>query len=364
MKSLTPIKLMDSSRSILSSSAIDRAIRRALAFLRRVQLPHGEFKTLLAPDASLANGVFDGSPFVTSFVLHTLTHFERASIADMADKALQFLEEEMELGGVWRYYSVRQWKHRRIPPDLDDTATASYVLRLFDRSVPSNRWIFRNCRDSYGRYRTWMLPSRAYVSRLRLILSLTEINARWRLPAMPPEYSKDPRFSSAIDIVPADDVDPVVNANVILYLGESRETKAAISYLVGLVQNGIAGGFSLYYTDPLALFYMIARASLHSAPSLTACEGALVRGTIARQKAEGSFGTPLSTALGAGVLLTFVPSEEVTELAIRSLLRMQRGDGSWERHALYSGPLEHWGSDELSTALALEAIERYRKVIC
>ena len=283
--------------------------------------------------------------------------------ADMADTALHFLEEEMELGGVWRYYSVRQWKHCRIPPDLDDTASASYALRLFGRSVPSNRWIFRNCRDSYGRYRTWMLPSRAYVSRLRLILSLAEINVRRRLPAMPPEYSQDPRFSSAIDIVPADDVDPVVNANVILYLGESSETKAAISYLVGLVQNGIAGGFSLYYTDPLALFYMIARAALHSAPSLAAGESAIVHETIARQKAEGSFGTPLSTALGAGVLLTFAPSEEATELAIRSLLRTNAMTVHGRGTRLYSGPLEHWGSEELSTAIALEAIERYRKFI-
>ncbi len=34
-----------------------------------------------------------------------------------------------------------------------------------------------------------------------------------------------------------DDVDPVVNANVVLYLGESAETAAAIQYIINVV-NG------------------------------------------------------------------------------------------------------------------------------
>jgi hypothetical protein len=354
---------MDSDRCALSPPIIELAIKKALAFLKKVQLPHGEFKTLLASDVSLSDGVFDGSPFVTSFVLHTLSHFERNSIGDMADKALRFLEDEMELGGVWRYYSVREWKHCRIPPDLDDTATASYALRLFGRRVPSNRWIFQNCRDSYGRYQTWIVASGTKALKLKLIRLLTEINARWRLPIMPPEHLDNPRFRSAIDMVPFDDVDPVVNANVILYLGESVETRTAINYIIDFVKSGVPNSFSHYYTDPLVLFYMVTRASISSAPSLTDCESAIVGNTIARQKLDGSFDTPLSTALGSAVLSMLAPSEKATELAIRVLLKSQRDDGSWERYALYSGPLEHWGSEELSTAIALEAIEHYRKVL-
>src|SRR5438477_10142971 len=95
---------------------IDDAIDSAVDFLRRHQLPHGEFKTLLAQHRNMSNPVFDSSPFVTSFVLYAFSHLDRASINEMASKALAFLRAEMEFGGVWRYWSSRQQKHARLPP--------------------------------------------------------------------------------------------------------------------------------------------------------------------------------------------------------------------------------------------------------
>jgi hypothetical protein len=105
---------------------------------------------------------------------------------------------------------------------------------------------------------------------------------------------------------------------------------------------------------------MVARACAGGVSSFGALGPSLVRSTNARQNADGSCDTVLATALAAGVLLTFSGEHAATHRAIGALLRSQRTDGSWERHAFYGGPVEFWGSDELTTALALEALVRYR----
>jgi hypothetical protein len=107
----------------------ETALDRAVAFLRRSQLPHGEFRTFIGTDLQLSNALLDSSPFVTTFVLHALSHLDRNQVDDMVQKALDFLEREMEFGGVWRYYSSLQYKHCRIPPDLDDTACSQRLER-------------------------------------------------------------------------------------------------------------------------------------------------------------------------------------------------------------------------------------------
>jgi hypothetical protein len=342
-----------------SGAAVEAALRGALDYLTRAQLPHGEFRTLLASDAELTDGVFDSSPFVTTFVLHALSQVDRAPIAGMVERGLRFLESERELGGIWRYYSSRQWKHRRVPPDLDDTACASDALRLFGRPVPNNRWIFRRCRTSEGRYRSWIVPARSSDLALRLYSRVAALADRKRLPPMPDEERANPRFASAVDDVPAGEVDPVVNANVILYLGDSGETRQVSGWLTGLCRTGVRGVYSPYYPDPLALYYMISRACWRNAPTLAAAGDSIVRETKALQQPDGSFGTPLATALAAGALLTFAPGEAATRQALGSLLRTQRGEGSWPGRALYRGPVEFWGSDELTTALALEGVARF-----
>src|ERR1700744_2921968 len=101
-------------------------------------MPHGEFKTLLGADKSMSNAVLDSSPFVTSFVIYALAHALDFHVMDMIAKATAFLRSEMEFGGVWRYWSSRQHKHARLPPDLDDSACISYALKLAGARVPHN----------------------------------------------------------------------------------------------------------------------------------------------------------------------------------------------------------------------------------
>jgi hypothetical protein len=351
-------------QAISAEAPTKAAIERATNFLRQAQLPHGEFKTLLGSDLQLSNAVFDSSPFATSLVAYALSHVDCVPVGDMVAKALSFLQSEMEFGGVWRYYGARQYKHCRIPPDLDDTACASYALQINGRRAPRNRWLFRYNRDASGRFLTWILIKRqpAFAPRLwfvRLIGSLQAHRARRAAPL--PEVASHPRLlKTARDIVPADDVDPVVNANAVLYLGENADTAPAIAYLADLIRNGPGKSFSLYYKDIMALHYMVARAHLHSAPSLAAIGDLIVHDVLQHQRADGSFGHALSSSLAASALLTFAPGTPFLPRAIAFLLRSQREDGSWGAFPFYSGPTEFWGSEELTTALCIEALARYR----
>jgi cytochrome P450 len=347
-------------------AAIEEAIGRAIAFLRQVQLPHGEFKTLLGADMQISNAVFDSSPFVTSFVVYALSHVERARVEDMMQRALAFLRSEMEFGGLWRYYAARQFKHCRIPPDLDDTASVSYALRISGQQTPTNRWLFRYNRDNSGRFLTWVLIKKelTFTPRFWFTRLIGMVHARLACRrASLPAIASDPRLlTTRSDPVPADDVDPVVNANVILYLGEDSDTAAAVTYLIDLIRSGPGDSFSLYYKDILALHYMVARAHLHSSPALAAVKETVVADILGRQDPDGSFGNPLSTALAASALLTFAPLTQSLPNAICFLLRSQRADGSWEKRSFYSGPTEFWGSEELTTALCVEVLARYRRL--
>jgi hypothetical protein len=335
---------------------IDNAIDRAVSFLRERQLPHGEFKTLLAKDRGMTDPVFDSSPFVTSFVLYALSHLDRASVDDVVSKAVNFLGEEIEFGGVWRYWSSRQHKHHRLPPDLDDTSCISYALRIMDARVPNNRWAFRCARDAAGRFQTWLLPRRGELRPwLLLARSVGHCQARLLARKVVPAGPEDPRFRT-MHIVP-DDVDPVVNANVVLYLGESAETAGALRYIIDVVTAQVSP-FSLYYEDPLALYYAVARAHRHAAQSLAVLKDTIVDGVGNRRGKDESFANPLCAAMAVSVLLTYDSRPKIVEKSIEYIVKMQRDDGGWDAHAFYNV----WGSEELTTAFCIEALCRYRPI--
>jgi hypothetical protein len=285
----------------------------------------------------------------------------------MIAKALAFLGREMEVGGVWRYYGRNQYKHRRIPPDLDDTACASYALQSNGKQAPRNRWLFRANRDEAGRFLTWVTPrpKTSLLSPFRLRCAIGDLQAeRSRRRAPRPAVANDPRLlTTENDPVPIEDIDPAVNANAILYLGEGSDTAPAIRWLNAMIKGEAPVPESLYYKDILALYYMIARACRHSAPSLAESGERLVELTIMRRKADGAFGSLLSTAFAASVLLTFDPENAGLRDTMDFIARQQRSDGSWQGEPFYSGPTEFWGSPELTTAFCIEVLARYQKSV-
>ena len=112
---------------------------------------------MLGFDPALADAQIDSSPFATTFIVYALNEVKHERSIGMMMKAVDFLAREMEFGGVWRYYSSLQFKHCKIPPDLDDTSCSTYALRLAGRKTPDNEWIFHYSRDNSGRFLTWIL---------------------------------------------------------------------------------------------------------------------------------------------------------------------------------------------------------------
>ena len=333
------------------SPRTDASIDRALDFLQARQLPHGEFTTLLGRDRTMTQAAPDSACFVTTHVLHALTFVEDPRAARMIRGASDFLLSQREAGGLWRYWSSRDHKHARLGPDLDDTACASDALRRTGLGAPANHWAFKRMRDSEGRYFTWVLPERlgAWDLRGRLTLWLVRRKARSRAARVRTPPDEDPRF--VVMRIDRDDVDPVVNANVLLYLGQGPETEAARRFVSQTVLADVAD-FSLYYGDPLMLHYAVARAS-GAAPGLRAL-GPHIVSRIESRLASGEVLDPLKTSLAVTALSVFAPAARALRTLVDALLSSQSPDGGWPAAAFYNV----FGSEELTTSLCLEALAR------
>jgi hypothetical protein len=163
------------------------------------------------------------------------------------------------------------------------------------------------------------------------------------------------------DPIPSDDVDPVVAANAILYLGESNDVLPAITWLINEVRAD-RSDFSLYYKNPFALYYMVSRAYRHSSPTLIQTREHILAKIISL---AGMGWEPSHAALTIGLatctLLTFDPESPLVAPAIDAILKLQQLDGSWPISPFYSAQtVLYWGSSELSTAFCLEALARYQ----
>jgi hypothetical protein len=335
---------------------VDEAIARAVAFLRERQLPHGEFMTLLAPDKEMSAGVFDSTPFTTSFVLYALTHVGNPLANDIIEKAGTYLLSQMEFGGVWRYWSSRHPNHAHYPPDLDDVSCISFALKYAGRKVPNNRWIFRCCRDSLGRFKVWaaITPQNCSEPWFWIARSIGDWQAKRPNGTAPAANAQQQQLQSAP--VDWEEMDPVVNANAVLYLGEGAEMLPAIIYVREAVLDEGSGG-GLWYEDRLSLYYAVARAFRHSAPSFANLKEHIVA-RILERAARNEFFTPLHTAMAASVLETFAPESPLIGRLVQDLLTAQREDGSWDKSPFYCAGPNYWGSEELTTGLCIEALAR------
>jgi len=304
------------------SAGVAAAIGRGVGFLQRSQMSHGEFRTYASTDSTLRRLLhFDSSPFVTSFVVYSLGYVDDPRVPEMAQRATRFLRDEMDRNGTWRYWT--SLNDKRIDPDLDDTACISFLLR--QRRVPFslNTAAFYGNLDRQGRFKTWL-----------------------RAPG-----------SSA-----PNDVDCVVNANVLLYLGSNSRTKAACDFINDVVMRDRWRASTIYYVHETALYYMVSRAYHHGVTCLAASRASITTRTQRLQGDGGSFGDALATGFGVCALLSFdaAPDSALQE-AVRFLMSQQRSDGSWPICTFYAARDDGvwWGSEELTTALCLEALARY-----
>ncbi len=354
--------------SSINIGALNAALDKAVAFLAQDQLPHGEFPTILAADEQLEQDCEpDSSPFVTAFVLYALRYIENERVTGMIQKGLDFLESEMEWPGMWRYYSSRQFKHWRIPPDLDNTACAAYILKMYNRTVPRNESLFLRNKNEQGIFRTWLTPRYkpfTHFSQSALLL-LAGVVSRWqtRTPAKPEKYYKSPRFHSKTEPVSPDAIDLRSNISTLLYLRESADTRDSVNYVKNIITNNQEGESSAFNTDNFVLYYMISRAFLHSAPSLGTLKKNIVERIVQRYPENENWDNDLIAALAACTLISFKAYNNTLTKSVASILANQEKNGSWQRFTFQSGSTEFWGSEALTTAFCIETLARYRQYL-
>jgi len=260
----------------------------------------------------------DSSVFVTTFVLYSIAHIDCPCTTTMTNRAISFLTGEMRGPGLFQYYTSKNIKSLRC--DLDDTACASVALQ---RSHPlvvggHNVAYFVENRNRADLFYTWL-------------------------------------GGAALE----NDVDSVVNANVVFYLGDRDETSSACRYLIDTIESGREGHSYRHYLDDMTLYYAVSRAYAHGASSLSGAREAIIEKVLRLGEDDGSFGSELATACAMCSLANFEYNGVIRlRDAARYLEGQQRANGSWRRSPFFRQPGVYYGSEELTTALCLEALTR------
>jgi SAM-dependent methyltransferase len=315
----------------MSSGSAEIALERAIAFLASRQLPSGEI-------AVLASGRPDPAVFPTALAAHCLSFAPGA--AAVRERALDFLAAEVDARGLWRHWPREHPHHHVIPPDLDDTSCASAALLEAARAFPDNRRLLLANRDRRGLFRTWKLMAPELTHPIALAMFF------WKTSARP------------------SDVDAVVNANVLHYLGARDETRSAIQHLMRVLRKNGEATCDKWYENRFVIWYFFSRALRRA--------GVEEAGEILLRKIEETNpSSALDRALAACVLLDWGARASIDEL-----LDGQLESGAWRAAPVYHGgrrrtgtesfapphpDTPHWGSESLTTVFCVEALARFTR---
>ena len=270
---------------------------------------------------------YERPPFISAFCALALACSNEELAQSIYRRTKGYLADTIEYPGLWRYY-------RHLPNDLDSTSLCSLVLDshpwiLFRRNVPA---IVGN-RDESGLYLTWI------------------------------HADNEPEVVSPFRI----EADPVVNANLIAYLGDCAETKKAQAWLEGTIIDGSAIGASKWYPDPVTVYYATSRAMIRVPTIFDQLRPILTERILDLRDQSGRFGNVLQTAQAVAALYNIGSLEQIeVSLQLETIIDMQRDDGSWPEILAFGDQSLNWGtfgqighaSESITGAFCIEALER------
>jgi hypothetical protein len=312
---------------MIDELAIRRAIEKGVAFLEAAQLPSGEIPIDMSPTPEMTGNLLpDSAVFPAAIAARVLSITPSAE--RVRSRALDFLLREMDTDGLWCYPSSDSPTYDHVPLDTDDTAIASTALAAAGQRFPNNRALLLAQRERNGLFRTW-------------------IPRWWRHPR---------RFYRFFRNTTAEvrDVDAAINANIVVYLGDCEETRPAIEHMLAVLRANGEEMSTKWYEGRFTVWYFFSHALHEISPEA----GEMI---VPRVKAE-SPRNALHLALAASTLLLWKQTPDVQPLLDAQLL-----SGAWPRAAFYhcgrrridSQPTPPWwGSEALTTLLAIEALSR------
>lgn len=275
---------------------------------------------------------FERPSFISAFCVLALESCDEPKAKAMCAATRAYLVDTMEYPGLWRYY-------RHLPQDLDSSALCSLVIGnhpwiLLEKNIPE---ILAN-RDENDRFQTWILAD------------------------------DEPDVVSAFRI----EADPVVNANVIAYLGDRPETREARRWLEGLIVEDKLDGTSKWYPDKASIYYAITRALLRVPSALDRLRPALADRILGLRDGSGEFGNILQAAQAVSALYNTGSLQSIdAEHQVQRFLNSQREDGSWPELLAFGDQELKWGlagqighgSESVTSAFCIEALERLVEIL-
>ena len=324
-------------KNVANAEVVARAgrdsVRRGLEFLESTIDENGAWHcirfNIADPDIPRH---FERPAFVSALCVLALESCDEARARAICAATKAHLANTIEYPGLWRYY-------RHLPQDLDSTALCSLVLGthpwiLLGRNVPP---VLAN-RDEEGRFMTWVLAD------------------------------DEPNVVSTFRI----EADPVVNANVIAYLGDHPETEDAQRWLEALIAEGNLEGSSKWYPDAVAIYYATTRAMMRARPALDRLRPILVDRILSLRDEQGQFGNVLQTAQAVSALYNIGGLERSDATRhVEKFIAAQHEDGSWPELLAFGDQSLKWGvfgqighgSEAVTTAFCIEALERLLEVL-
>ena len=304
------------------------SIRRGLAFLESAIDENGAWHCIRfnVADPDIPRH-FERPPFVSALCVLALESSGEARARALCAATREYLVHTVEYPGLWRYY-------RHLPQDLDSTTVCSLVIGnhpwiSLGRNVPR---ILAN-RDEQGCFMTWVLEE------------------------------DEPDVVSSFRI----EADPVVNANVITYLGDHPETRDAQRWLEAMITEDRLEGASKWYPDTVTTYYATTRAMVQARPALDSLRPVLADRILGLRDDQGDFGSLLQTAQAVSALYNIGSLASIdVKRQVERLTASQRGDGSWPELLAFGDQSLQWGvygqighgSESVTSAFCIEALER------
>lgn len=335
-----------------SSDVVDRG----LDWLLRTQLPSGEIPSVAGPldgeGVPVEGGwVPDTLKFITALAALALDELPDPRAASVVDRAVAFLRRERETMAQWRYWSADNEQFDLTPPDADDTACCSLaVATRGDRTTSNTRLLLAN-RDERGRFFTWIIPRGRPRDPLVLWGLRDEVRSLVR-------QRRDELWATT-EAQPGD-VDAVVNANVVRYLGPRRAPPEVVQWICSIIDEGLEADCDAWHRNRYTLYASIADAHRRGVHDL-ARVGPAITERIEDAVGRGQPTAALDRSFALLALTEFGGGGTASASLVEQLRATQRDDGSWQRSIFfYGGPDEvfGWASEALSTASALQSLHR------
>jgi len=313
---------------VSSDAEVARALARGVAFLESTQLPSGEIPVEIAGTEQMdGDRTRDPAVFPTAVAARVLAIVSSAQRVHA--RALDLLAREMSSDGLWRHPSSDLPNHRATPFDLDDTSITSAAMRAAGRPVPNNIPQLIAHREPNSLFRTWIVswsrhPFRTY-----------RFFCRWR-------------------VAKVHDVDAVINANVVYYLGRRAETSAAIDHLLAVLRANDEMASTIWYGNPFIVWYFFSHALCGLAPEA----GEIILSRVAAATPRNALELALASSTRSLWGRDCDPGP---------LVAAQLPSGAWPRAGLYhmgrrradaQPKAPWWGSESLTTLFAVEALSR------